>query len=108
MRTLTLAWILSLLIVPGDLYAQASAFTYQGSLRDGTSLANGVYDLRFRLAYDSLGKAYANSGTAIFMDAISITNGLFTTALDFGQAPLNGTNLWLEVSVRTNGGATYT
>ena len=35
--------------------------------------------------------------------ATGITNGLFTVALDFGGV-FNGSNYWLELAARTNGG----
>ena len=42
------------------------------------------------------------------MNSTPITNGLFTVPLDFGVGIFTGTNLWLEVDVRTNGGGLYT
>ena len=38
---------------------------------------------------------------------VAVTNGLFTTGMDFGAANFDGTNLWLEISVRTNGGGVF-
>ena len=37
-----------------------------------------------------------------------MTNGLFMVTLDFGAGIFNGSNYWLEVSVRTNGAGGYT
>jgi len=87
------------------LHAQGTAFTYQGRLNNGTNPATGLYDFRFRLAADSLGNTYV--GSSVLTNAVGVTNGLFTVAIDFG-ANFPGANRWLEVDVRTNGAASYT
>ena len=85
--------------------AQVTAFTYQGRLNDGAAPATGVYDFMFRLMNDPV------AGTAVptipLNPAVGVTNGLFTTGIDFGAASLNGSALWLEISVRTNGAASF-
>src|ERR1035438_6426468 len=78
----------------------STAFTYQGRLFDGGVPANGLYDLQFT-NYDA-----ATGGSALGAfntNALPVTNGLFTVALDFG-AVFDGTPRWLEISERTNGG----
>jgi trimeric autotransporter adhesin len=85
--------------------AQGAVFTYQGRLNDGGSAARGKYDFRFRLASDSQGSNYI--GSAVLVDAVQVTDGLFTATLDFGSV-FTGSNYWLEVDVRTNGAAGYT
>ncbi len=87
-------------------FAQGTAFTYQGRLNDGGSPANGSYDFRFRLAIDSLGNTYI--GAAYLTNGVAVSNGLFTTTTDFGPGLFAGSNLWLEVDVRTNNGGSYT
>ena len=37
-------------------------------------------------------------------DATVVSNGLFTVTLDFGSVPFDGSNRWLDIGVRTNGG----
>ncbi len=104
-RELTLLVLLSTLNYPATTtFAQGSAFTYQGRLNDGANPANGIYDIRFAI-YDSLsggiqqGNFITNSGT-------SVSNGLFTVTLDFGnQFP--GANRWLDIGVRTNGNGAF-
>ena len=36
---------------------------------------------------------------------VAVSNGLFTTTLDFGAGAFDGSPLWLEIGVRTNGSA---
>lgn len=91
---------------PSTAFAQGTAFTYQGRLNDGGAPAHGVYDFRFKLFTDPLGNTQA--GGTILTNGIFVTNGLFTTTVDFGAGLFNGSNYWLEVSVRTNGVGGYT
>ena len=89
---------------PTTAHAQGTAFTYQGRLNDTNGLANGSYDITFT------GYAVANGGSSggtITNLAISVTNGLFTTTLDIGNIP-DGSPIWLELAVRTNGSADFT
>jgi hypothetical protein len=81
-------------------HAQGTAFTYQGRLSDGTNPATGNYDLSFTLYSAVTGGTVSG---ALTNTAIGVTNGLFTTTLDFG-AVFNGANYWLELAARTNGG----
>jgi trimeric autotransporter adhesin len=91
---------------PSPAQAQGTAFTYQGVLNAGGGPANGLYDLRFRLFVDPLGSNQA--GSSVLTNGVPVANGLFIVTLDFGAGIFMGTNYWLEVDVKTNGGATYT
>lgn len=82
----------------------ATAFAYHGVLNDSGSPANGSYDLCFTLC-DAL--ANGNALASLTNTATGITNGLFMATLDFG-AVFNGTNYWLELAARTNGGGAFT
>jgi trimeric autotransporter adhesin len=86
-------------------FAQGTAFTYQGRLNDGANPANGTYDLRF-IAYDGSAGG-SEQGPIITSNGILVSNGLFTTTLDFGGIFFGGAR-WLEISVRTNGGSSFT
>ena len=86
-------------------FAQGTAFTYQGRLNSGGSPANGLFDFRFRLDADPAGNTIL---ATLLTNAITVTNGLFTTAIDFGAGFFNGSNYWLELDVKTNNFATYT
>src|SRR5579884_1464511 len=86
-------------------HAQGTAFTYQGRLNDGSGSANGAYDLRFAI-FNALTNGTEIAGP-ITNSATSVSNGLFMATLDFGPI-FTGTNYWLEIAVRTNGGGAFT
>ena len=87
-------------------HAQNTAFTYQGQLNDGAGPANGSYDLQFTLFNtNQFGLPLA---PVLTNAAVHANNGVFTTTLDFGSGVFTGTNLWIEISVRTNGGGEFT
>ncbi len=80
--------------------AQTTAFTYQGGLNDGGNPATGNYDLSFA-AYD----APANGnllGAIVTNSPVNVSNGLFTTTVDFGSGVFSGGDVWLEMAVSTN------
>jgi hypothetical protein len=105
----SIARILSALAVccclGGAVLAQTTEFTYQGRLTDGAGPASGSYDLCFAL-YDDI-NAGTQQGGAVTNSATTVSNGLFTVALDFGNQ-FSGANRWLEIAVQTNGGAGFT
>jgi hypothetical protein len=86
--------------------AQGTAFTYQGQLFNAGSAANGVYDLAFALYNaDSNG---VQVGFTVTNLATTVSNGLFSTTLNFGAGVFNGTSYWLALGVRTNGSGPFT
>ncbi|HTQ49612.1 MAG TPA: hypothetical protein VMJ12_02795 [Candidatus Acidoferrales bacterium] len=85
-------------------FAQGTAFTYQGRLNDSGSPANGSYDLRFVLYDNNVGGS--QQGPILTNSATAVSNGLFAVTLDFGsQFP--GASRWLEIATRTNGVAGF-
>ena len=64
--------------------ANAQSFTYQGSLKDGGSPANGLFNLDFAL-FDAA-SAGTQIGSTIMQNNVNVAQGLFTTELDFGAA----------------------
>src|SRR5262249_32961048 len=79
--------------------AQGTAFTYQGRLIENGFPVNRTYDLIFRPWNAPAG------GTALtvpYVRTTAISNGLFTTTLDFGSGIFSGDPLWLEIQVSTN------
>jgi hypothetical protein len=80
-----------------------SAFTYQGRLTSGGAPVNGTCDFQFSL-FDA-----ASAGTQIGSTQpatnVSVMNGLFTVAIDFGGGAFNGLARWLEIGVRCPAGS---
>src|SRR5713101_563785 len=89
------------------LFAQDTAFTYQGRLNEGANPATGIYDLRFTI-YDSTNNPGAVIAGPLINSATTVSNGLFTVMLDFGSGVFTGPGRWLEIAVRTNGGGAFT
>ncbi len=102
---ITLILVLAIKLQFSTTYAQGTAFTYQGRLNSGNAPANGSYDLAFML--------YTTNATGVPVvgpvtnSAVSVTNGLFTTLVDLGNAFM-GTSNWLEIAVSTNGANAFT
>ena len=89
--TCNLAW---------SVFAQDSAFTYQGRLNTGATQANGEYEMTFDL-YDA-----ATNGNVVGSQSVApvpVTNGLFMVSLDFGSNAFNGAPRWLEITVNLFG-----
>ncbi len=103
--------LISLLLVSGVASARplnaalGTGFTYQGKLTDGGSPAIGTYDFEFKL-FDALSVG-SQVGSTVPQDNVTVTNGLFTVQLDFGNV-FDGTALFLDIGVRPAGGGGYT
>src|SRR5262245_15023377 len=102
--------VFSLIVSAGTnpVSAQGTAFTYQGKLTDGGNLANGSYDLQFKL-FDALA-AGTQLGTTQTVSTVTVSNGIFTVTLDFGVCAscFNGAARFLEIAVRPTGGGSFT
>lgn len=81
-----------------DVRGQGTAFTYQGVLADTGAPANGIYDLEFRV-FDAP-VAGTQVGNAVVGQNLAVSNGLFTTTLDFGSGVFTGPARWLNIAVR--------
>jgi hypothetical protein len=97
---------LAKLLFSGTTHAQGTAFTYQGQLNNGGSPASDLYDFTFTIFNTSNGGSPAT--LTLTNSAVGMTNGLFTTTLDFGPGIFTGTNYWLEISVRVTGTTNFT
>lgn len=87
--------------------AQGTAFTYQGRLNSVGLPANGLFDLQFTI-YDSVSNASGLIAGPITNSAVTVSNGLFVTTLDFGAGVFTGPNLWLEIAVSPSGLGDFT
>jgi hypothetical protein len=92
-------------------FGQGTAFTYQGQLNNAGAPANGQYDFQFAL-YDGLMGGTQQGGTLTFDGAggnpgpVTLTDGLFTVQLDFGnQFP--GAPRFLQIGVRPHATGSY-
>ena len=85
--------------------AQGTAFTCQGSLTDNGAPASGNYNLTFSLF--TAGSGGSQVGVTLTNKAVGVTNGLFTTMLDFGSGVFEGGALWVQIGVRTNGNGAF-
>lgn len=104
-RILLSTGLLSLLIAISvfSISAQTAAFTYQGRLTDGANNApTATYDIKFDLYDADVDGTLIGSVT---LTSVFVNAGVFTVSLNFGQAAFDGTNRYLEMSIRPAGSA---
>jgi hypothetical protein len=94
-----------LVVGVAGLFAQSTAFTYQGKLRDTGSTANGMYDFEFRL-FDAQNNG-VQVGSTSSKPSVSVVDGVFTVTLDFGAA-FTGPDRWIEISISPAGVGNFT
>jgi hypothetical protein len=75
-----------------------TAFTYQGRFNAGGTPASGAYDFEFRL-FDAA-TAGNQVGSTVTKNDLTVTEGYFTTTLDFGAGRFTGDARWLQIAVR--------
>jgi hypothetical protein len=102
------AWLLLAIVgLPlSTAFGQGTAFTYQGRLNNGTNAASGTYNLTFTLFNTNTG-GVAIAGP-VTNNAVGVTDGLFTTTVDFGAGVFTGATNWLRIGVATNGISSFT
>jgi trimeric autotransporter adhesin len=91
---------------PTTVFAQGTAFTYQGQLQNNGSPASGTYNLTFTL-FNTNTSGVLIAGP-VTNNAVGVTNGLFTVLIDFGPGVFTGATNWLEIAVETNGVGSFT
>ena len=67
-----------------SVFAQSSAFSYQGKLNDGGATATGSFQFQFKLFDAPTGGTQV--GATISDVAATVTNGVFSVNPDFGAA----------------------
>src|SRR5262249_37744171 len=78
---------------------------YHGVLSFNRTPVTGLYDMQFTLyAVDTGGAVVAGP---LPQNTVPVTNGLFTTRLDFMNGVFTGSPRWLEVSVRPAGNGNF-
>lgn len=104
----TLITILTMLFLTGtSASAQTSSFNYQGRIiASAGQEANGAYQFQFKL-YDAADGGN-QIGTTISDLSADVANGNFSVVLDFGKDAFNGSDRYLEVSVRRMHENSYT
>ncbi|MBI3850314.1 MAG: tail fiber domain-containing protein [Verrucomicrobia bacterium] len=97
---LALAFLSTLNSQLSTLFAQGSAFTYQGRLNTNNAPYSGSAEFQFTL-WDaaSAGSAVATNNPVSLIAPVA--DGLFTVTLDFGLNPFNGQPRFLQTEVRT-------
>lgn len=100
--------LLGLLLAFGPFRAlgQGTAFMYQGYVTSGGVPLSGSLDFRFRLASDPSADNFM--GEPFFTNGVAISNGFFTTVVDFGNNVFVGSNYWLELSVAPQSTTNFT
>src|SRR5438270_13843640 len=97
-------WILAITLTHQPaVWAQGTAFIYQGRLNDGPGLASGTYELIFTV-YDAVTGGNISGGPLTRANT-AVTNGLFTVTLGFGVGECSGAARWMEIVVRSSGDA---
>jgi hypothetical protein len=87
----------ALFLLTATIWAQTTAFNYQGKLTDnGTPQA--IYQMEFRLfgspgGTDQIGATVTNT-------SVAVNQGVFTVNLDFGAPAFPGADRFLQISVR--------
>lgn len=86
-----------------DAFAIGTSFTYQGQLKKNLVPYMGTADLTFKLFNASSGGLQV--GSTITQNGVTVTDGLFTTQLDFGPV-FDGSARFLEITASTSGDPT--
>src|SRR6478672_9782340 len=95
-------FILSIFIglAVANVFAQTTAFSYQGRLTEMGAPVTGTRFFRFTL-FDENGAAIPG---AVVQQTLTVTAGVFNTSLDFGANAFPGANRSFEIAVKVNAG----
>src|SRR5438093_12899755 len=81
--------------------AQGTAFTYQGVLNQSNGPVTGLFDVRFTVYGDPA--ANLQVGLPRTNNAVVVSNGLFTTTVDFDRGPWDNQPRWMELAIKSSG-----
>jgi len=100
-----MALLLGAMVCAGNAGAQTfgNSFTYQGRLESAGVAMDGTVDLEFRLFSESTGGSQL--GPTVTWNAWPVVAGEFSAPMDFGMASWDGTNRFLQISVRSPAGS---
>lgn len=106
-RTIATGWSLAF-DGPRQPQGIGTAFTYQGKIeKDGAPLT-GTADLRFSLWNHPTSSNSGNrTGSPFTRSAVPVTDGLFTTSIDFGGATDDNSGLWMDMEVASPPGSSF-
>lgn len=90
-------FLLGGIFIPVSVFAQTTAFSYQGVLIQGGVPANGNFQMSFSLWTAQSGGTQVGATKGPM--AVSVTNGGFTAVLDFGSSAFPGADRFLEINV---------
>ncbi|GAB4278241.1 MAG: hypothetical protein Kow0080_29720 [Candidatus Promineifilaceae bacterium] len=94
-------------VSPASVTATAgTAFTYQGQLNKSGSAVTDTCAFQFSL-YDAASGG-SQVGSTVTKSSVSVTDGLFTTELDFGSSAFDGNARYLQIAVKCTGESSYT
>lgn len=94
---LLVAAALPAMMAPHGAGLMATPISYQGRLADASGPVSGSFDFQFELFDDAT--AGDQDGLTVIKEDVSVSDGLFTVALDFGEVDFGG-ELWLEITAR--------
>ena len=80
--------------------AQSAPFTYQGRFIQSGAPYSGIVEMQFTL-WNAASNGTLLASTTPAIQSLNVSNGLFTTTLDFGSAQFTGADRWLQIDART-------
>jgi hypothetical protein len=96
------ALLASLVLILHEAAAQSTAFTYQGVLAANGTPVNGPAEVQFTLWDAESGGTLPLASNTPMVLSLTATNGQLTAPLDFGAAHFDGSDRWLQISLRTS------
>jgi hypothetical protein len=103
---MTIFFALLLLLSVDGVKAQTSSFSYEGTLSESGSPANGDYDFEFKL-FDDISTGQQQGSTLQRLN-VTVKNGDYLVTLDYGALVFRGDDFFLETSYRATGGGAFT